>query len=88
MSYAATLGYTANLNTLGATGIGIHYAGTEDIAATGTDGQAVGLGLSQQIKNAGTDIYSQLMWWDADVASTSTPLESVVTFLVGAKVKF
>lgn len=88
VSYGVTLGYTANLNALGATGIGIHYEGTEDIAAAGIDGQAVGLGISQQIKNAGTDIYSQLMWWDADVASSATPLESVVTFLVGARVKF
>ena len=76
------------MNTLGATGIGVHYARTEDIAAAGVEGQAVGLGISQQIKNAGTNLYSQLMWWDADVSSPSTQLESVVTFLVGAQVKF
>ena len=86
VSYAATLGYTANMNTLGATGIGIHYAGTSDIAAAGTDGQAVGLGFSQEIKNAGTNLYSQLMWWDADAATVD--YSTIVTFLVGAQVKF
>ncbi len=84
--YAATVGYTANMNSLGATGVGVHFEGTSDLAGDGIDGQAFGFGVNQQIKAAGTNIYGNVMWWDVD--GTTTALDSIVTFLVGAQVKF
>jgi predicted porin len=84
--YAATVGYTANMNSLGATGVGVTYQGTSDLAGDGIDGQAFGFGVNQQIKAAGTNIYGNVMWWDVD--GTATALDSLVTFLVGAQVKF
>lgn len=86
--YGATVGYTANMNALGATGLGVHIEGTQDHAGDGIDGQAIGVGFNQQIKAAGTNIYGNVMWWDVDVPSTSTQLDSLVTFMVGAQVKF
>ena len=86
--YGATVGYTANMNSLGATGIGVHFEGTQDLRADGVDGQAFGFGVNQQIKAAGTNIYGNVMFWDVDVPSTSTQIDSIVTFLVGAQVKF
>lgn len=87
-TYAATLGYTANMNSLGATGIGVHFEGTQDVGGDGVDGQAVGIGFNQQIKSAGANIYGNVMWWDVDVPSASTQLDSLVTFMVGGQVKF
>jgi hypothetical protein len=87
-TYGATLGYTANMNSLGATGVGVHYEGTQDIGGDGVDGQAIGVGFNQQIKSAGANIYGNVMWWDVDVPSTSTQLDSLVTFMVGGQVKF
>ena len=87
-TYGATVGYTANMNSLGATGVGVHFEGTQDIAGDGIDGQAFGVGFNQQIKSAGANIYGNVMWWDVDVPSTSTQLDSLVTFMVGGQVKF
>ncbi len=87
-TYGATLGYTANMNSLGATGIGVHFEGTQDVGGDNIDGQAVGIGFNQQIKSAGANIYGNVMWWDVDVPSTSTQLDSLVTFMVGGQVKF
>jgi len=84
--YAATVGYTANMNSLGATGIGVTFQGTEDWAGDGVDGNAFGFGVNQQIKAAGTNIYGNVMFWDVD--GTATALDSLMTFLVGAQVKF
>lgn len=84
--YGATVGYTANMNSLGATGIGVHFEGTSDHAGDGIDGQAFGVGFNQQIKAAGTNIYANVMYWDVD--GTTTELDNLVTFLVGAQVKF
>lgn len=86
--WGATVGYTANMNSLGATGLGVHVEGSEDVAGDGTDGIAYGVGLNQQIKSAGANIYANVMFWDADVPSSGTQLDSLVTFLVGAQVKF
>lgn len=84
--YAATVGYTANMNSLGATGVGVHFEGTSDLAGDGIDGQAFGFGVNQQIKAAGTNIYGNVMFWDVD--GSATALDSLMTFLVGAQVKF
>ncbi len=84
--YAATVGYTANMNSLGATGVGVTFQGTSDLQADGVDGQAFGFGVNQQIKAAGTNIYGNVMFWDVD--GTATALDSLMTFLVGAQVKF
>ncbi|MEP0338736.1 MAG: porin [Alphaproteobacteria bacterium] len=84
--YGATVGYTANMNSLGATGVGVTYQGTSDLAGDGIDGQAFGFGVNQQIKAAGTNIYGNVMFWDVD--GTTTALDSLMTFLVGAQVKF
>lgn len=84
--YAATVGYTANMNSLGATGIGVTFQGTSDLAGDGIDGEAFGFGVNQQIKAAGTNIYGNVMFWDVD--GTTVPLDSLMTFLVGAQVKF
>lgn len=84
--YGATVGYTANMNSLGATGVGVHFEGTSDHAGDGIDGQAFGFGVNQQIKAAGTNIYGNVMFWDVD--GTTTALDSLMTFLVGAQVKF
>lgn len=84
--YGATVGYTANMNSLGATGVGVTFQGTSDLAGDGIDGQAFGFGVNQQIKAAGTNIYGNVMFWDVD--GTTTALDSLMTFLVGAQVKF
>lgn len=84
--YGATVGYTANMNSLGATGVGVTFQGTSDLAGDGIDGQAFGFGVNQQIKAAGTNIYGNVMFWDVD--GTTVPLDSLMTFLVGAQVKF
>ncbi|HBC08092.1 MAG TPA: hypothetical protein DC046_11005 [Rhodospirillaceae bacterium] len=84
--YAATIGYTANMNSLGATGVGVTFQGTSDLAGDGIDGEAFGFGVNQQIKAAGTNIYGNVMFWDVD--GTATALDSLMTFLVGAQVKF
>lgn len=87
-NWGATVGYTANMNSLGATGIGVQVTGTQDWVEDGTDAIAYGFGVNQQIKAAGTNIYGNVMFWDVDRVSTATQLDTLVTFLVGAQVKF
>lgn len=86
--WAATVGYTANLNTLGPTGIGVNVSGSQDRTVVGSDAVAVGLGFNQQIKAAGANIYGNVAFWDVDLPSNETPLDQVVTMLVGMQVKF
>ena len=86
--WAATVGYTANLNALGPTGIGVNVSGSQDRTVVGSEAIAVGLGFNQQIKGAGTNIYGNVAFWDVDLPSSQTPLDQVVTMLVGMQVKF
>ena len=86
--WAATLGYTANLNALGPTGVGINVSGSEDRTVVGSDAIAVGLGINQKIASAGTNVYASVAFWDVDLPADQTPLDQVVTMLVGMQVKF
>ncbi|MEQ9586530.1 MAG: hypothetical protein RJS97_00940 [Parvibaculaceae bacterium] len=86
--WAATVGYTANLNALGPTGIGVNVSGSQDRTVVGSEAIAVGLGFNQQIKGAGTNIYGNVAFWDVDLPSSQTQLDQVVTMLVGMQVKF
>jgi hypothetical protein len=87
-NWGATVGYTANMNSLGATGVGIHVSGTQDWLEDDTDAVVYGFGVNQQIKAAGTNIYGNVMFWDVDRVSTATQLDALMTFMVGAQVKF
>ena len=86
--WAATVGYTANLNALGPTGIGVNVSGSQDRTVVGSEAVAVGLGFNQQIKSAGANIYGNVAFWDVDLPADQTPLDQVVTMLVGMQVKF
>ena len=76
------------MNSLGATGVGIHVSGTQDWLEDDTDAVVYGFGVNQQIKAAGTNIYGNVMFWDVDRVSTATQLDALMTFMVGAQVKF
>lgn len=86
--WAATVGYTANMNTLGPTGIGVNVSGSQDRTVVGSEAIAVGLGVNQQIKSAGTNVYGSVAFWDVDMPAGQTPLDQIVTMLVGMQVKF
>jgi predicted porin len=87
-NWGATVGYTANMNSLGATGVGFHVSGTQDWVEDDTDAVVYGVGFNQQIKAAGANIYGNVMFWDVDRVSTATQLDTLVTFMVGGQVKF
>jgi hypothetical protein len=87
--YSARLGYTANMNSLGATGIAVNYLGTEDIQGDGGEGTAWGIGVVQDIKSAGANLYGAVNFWDRDKTTAETvDTKEIVTVVVGARVAF
>jgi len=87
--YSARIGYTANMNSLGATGVAVNYYGTEDMQGDGGEGTAWGLGVVQEIKSAGSELYGAVNFWDRDKTTAETVnTKEIVTVVVGARVKF
>lgn len=84
----ARIGYTANMNTLGPTGVGLTSIFTNDKQANGDEGTAFGVGALQSISKAGAQLYAHVMWWDLERDAPAAELESIVTAFVGARLQF
>lgn len=86
--YAVRLGYTANMNSLGPTAVGLDYRYSEGKAADGDEGTAFGFGVSQNIKKAGADLFANMMVWELERQAPSAELDKLVTVFVGGRLKF
>ena len=84
------VGYTANMNSLGPTGIGVTYEGSKELdGVRGSDGTAYGFGVNQDIKSAGANLFGNVMVWSRGKGdSETTDTKDIVTFIMGGRVKF
>lgn len=79
------LGWNANLFDVGATGFGLDYTYSRDIAAPGDTGQSVGFAAVQTIDGYGIEIYGQVRGF---FLSGPSDFKDVVAGTVGTRVKF
>ena len=87
--WSARPGYTANMNSLGATGIALNYLATSDWDGNGSSASVWGVGIVQDIKSAGSELYGAVNVYDRDKADSETvDTDNIVTVVVGARVKF
>jgi len=86
--WAARVGYTANMNSLGPTGFGLEYRASNDKAADGDEGTAFGFAVSQNIAKAGADLFANLMVWELERNAPATELDKLVTVFVGGRLQF
>ncbi len=86
--FVGRVSYTANMNTLGATGVGLTMIMTDNRQVEGDEGFAFGGGVFQDVKKAGAALFANVMVWDVDRSGTAVELEEIVTVFVGGRLKF
>ncbi len=86
VEWSVRAGYKANLTSMGSTNFGIQWVQSENIIANNDEGEALAVGVVQNISDAGTELYASGTFYSMD--RTNTNFEDVSVFNIGARIKF
>jgi hypothetical protein len=81
------VGWDAELVRFGATGFGIDYTWSENVSASGDEGQSVGLAAVQVLESYGIELYSQFRWYTVD-NDLGASFEDIFLGTLGSRVRF
>jgi hypothetical protein len=81
------LGWNTELLSLGSTGLGVDYTWTENVDASGDQGQGVGLAAVQVLQRYGIELYTQVRWFSVD-RDQQPEFDDILVGTFGTRVRF